>query len=65
MGGLVGAGLGYGAFRTDCSNCARDDLYSNGGGLMVSGGVVANSQRDAGGDAERVTQQLNVEISNE
>jgi len=49
-GAWLGAGLGYGAFRTDCSNCARDDLYSNGGGLMVSGGVVANGRLDAGGE---------------
>jgi hypothetical protein len=49
-GGWLGVGLGYGAFRTDCNNCTRDDLYSNGGGLIVSGGVAANGQLDAGGE---------------
>ena len=49
-GGWLGAGLGYGAFRTDCSNCERDDLYSNGGGLMVGGGIVANDRVAAGGE---------------
>lgn len=49
-GGVLGVGLGYGAFRTDCTNCARDDLYSTGGSLMVSGGVAVNDQLDAGGE---------------
>jgi hypothetical protein len=49
-GGWLGAGLGYGAFRTDCSNCTRDDLYSTGGSLVVSGGVTVNDQVDAGGE---------------
>jgi Outer membrane protein beta-barrel domain len=46
----LGAGLGYGAFRTDCSNCTRDDLYSTGGSLFVSGGVAVNDRVDAGGE---------------
>jgi hypothetical protein len=46
----LGVGLGYGAFRTDCNNCTRDDLYSSGGGLMVSGGRAVNKQLDAGGE---------------
>ena len=49
-GGWLGAGLGYGAFRTDCNNCTRDDLYSRGGGLTVSGGVAVSDQLDAGGE---------------
>lgn len=49
-GAVLGVGLGYAAFRTDCSNCARDDLYSTGGSLMVSGGVAVNDQVDAGGE---------------
>jgi hypothetical protein len=49
-GGWLGAGLGYGAFRTDCSNCARDDLYSSGGSLVVNGGVTVNDRVDAGGE---------------
>ena len=49
-GGVLGIGLGYAAFRTDCNNCVRDDLYSTGGSLMVSGGVAVNDQLDAGGE---------------
>ena len=49
-GGWLGVGLGYAAFRTDCNNCARDDLYSTGGSLMLSGGVAVNDQLDAGGE---------------
>jgi hypothetical protein len=49
-GGWLGAGLGYGAFRTDCSNCARDDLYSSGVSLMANGGVTVNDRVDAGGE---------------
>ena len=49
-GAVLGVGLGYAAFRTDCNNCERDDLYSTGGGLMVSGGVAVNDQLDAGGE---------------
>jgi hypothetical protein len=46
----LGVGLGYGAFRTDCNNCTRDDLYSSGGGLSVAGGIAVNHQVDAGGE---------------
>ncbi len=49
-GGWLGVGLGYAAFRTDCSNCERDDLYSTGGSLMLSGGIVVNDRVDAGGE---------------
>ena len=49
-GGWLGVGLGYAAFRTDCNNCVRDDLYSTGGSLMLSGGVAVNDQLDAGGE---------------
>ena len=48
--GWLGVGLGYAAFRTDCTNCERDDLYSTGGSLMVSGGVAVNDRVDAGGE---------------
>ena len=49
-GGWLGVGLGYAAFRTDCNNCERDDLYSTGGSLMLSGGVAVNDRVDAGGE---------------
>ena len=49
-GGWLGVGLGYGAFRTDCNNCTRDDLYSSGGSLVVNGGVAVNARVDAGGE---------------
>ena len=49
-GGWLGVGLGYGAFRTDCNNCTRDDLYSTGGSLAVNGGVSVNGRMDAGGE---------------
>jgi hypothetical protein len=49
-GGWFGVGVGYGAFRTDCTNCERDDLYSSGGSLSLNGGVVVNDQVDAGGE---------------
>ena len=49
-GGWFGAGLGYATFRTDCTNCERDDLYSAGGGLTVGGGLAINDQIDAGGE---------------
>jgi len=49
-GGWLGVGLGYGAFRTDCNNCTRDDLYSSGGSLVVNGGVTVNDRVDAGGE---------------
>ena len=49
-GAWLGVGLGYGAFRTDCNNCTRDDLYSSGGGLSVAGGIAVNHQVDAGGE---------------
>jgi hypothetical protein len=49
-GGWLGVGLGYGAFRTDCNNCTRDDLYSSGGGLSVAGGIAVNHQVDVGGE---------------
>ena len=48
--GWLGASVGYGAFRTDCNNCERDDLYSSGGSLSVAGGVRVNDRVDAGGE---------------
>ena len=49
-GAWLAAGLGYGAFRTDCTNCERDDLYSSGGSLSLNGGVTVNEQMDAGAE---------------
>jgi hypothetical protein len=49
-GGWLGVGLGYSAFRTDCTNCERDDLYSSGGGLSLNGGMAINRQMDVGGE---------------
>ena len=49
-GAWLGVSLGYAAFRTDCNNCERDDLYSSGGSLSVAGGVRVSDRVDAGGE---------------